>query len=616
MSNVSNAKKKADDKLTPNEQALCDGIRIIKEHKLFGRLKISVKIADKNVLANGTAALSLQSGDVLTNSHERYSPGEWAFMIAHCMLHLCFGHFDSKNMPGYYTDTKDGKVWTEKCDRRLWNMACDIYITKFLSDIKFGTPVCEISDRTLLSSSERGVYDILAQRGLNAEENPYGTARKGDADMVYNGRHYYAQRSIPAEFAYAVSDSVRGVINEAGGLYENKKRSVQELAAEWFINHYPLLGALAAGFKIKEVGYGSGADDVNDVSIAAVSTYDREIYVNSSAGLSMEEWKFVLAHEYLHAGLMHTERCAGRDHHLWNVACDFVINGWLCQMNIGSMPTMGLLYDETLKDLSAEEIYDILIKDLKKNSKLATFRGYGKGDILDEGYAASVQKPTTLDDFCKNALRSGLEYHRSEGRGFIPAGLIEEIKALSVPPVPWSVELAQWFDINFSPIERRRTYARPSRRQSSTPYIPRPSLKADIPEYSRTYAVIIDTSGSMSARMIGMALGAAASYSIAKDVPLVRVVFCDAKAYDIGYVTPDDIAGRVEVKGRGGTVIQPAVELLEKAEDFPAEGPILIITDGYIEDRLEIHREHAFLVPKGHRLPFTPKGKVFYSDDT
>ncbi len=610
------AKKKADDRLSPNEQALLGGIQIIKEHRLFGRLNITVKIADKNVLEDGTAAISLESGDVLTNAHERYSPNEWAYLIAHCMLHLCFGHFDSENMPGYYTDTKDGKVWTERCDRRVWNMACDIYITKFLSDIKFGAPTCEISDRTLLSSSERGIYEILTQRGLDAADNPYGTARKCDSDMVYNFKGYRKWRSYSAEFVNAVSDSVRGVINEAGGFYEKKKRSVQELAAEWFINHYPLLGALASGFKITEVSCGSGADSVHDVSIAAVSTCDREIYVNSSAGLSMEEWKFVLAHEYLHAGLMHSERCAGRDHYLWNVACDFVINGWLCQMGIGTMPGMGLLYDETLKDNSAEEIYDILVKDLKKNSKLATFRGYGKGDILDEGYASSASKPTTLDDFCKNALRSGLEYHQSEGRGFIPAGLIEEIKALSVPPVPWSVELARWFDINFSPIEKRRTYARPSRRQSSTPDIPRPSLIADIPEYSRTYAVIIDTSGSMSAKMIGMALGAAASYSIAKEVPLVRVVFCDARAYDIGYVTPEEIAGRVEVKGRGGTVIQPAVNLLEKAEDFPKNGPILIITDGYIEDRLEIHREHAFLVPKGHRLPFLPRGKVFYFDET
>ncbi|MDE5569123.1 MAG: hypothetical protein K2I82_00510, partial [Ruminococcus sp.] len=74
---------------------------------------------------------------------------------------------------------------------------------------------------------------------------------------------------------------------------------------------------------------------------------------------------------------------------------------------------------------------------------------------------------------------------------------------------------------------------------------------------------------------------------------------------------PDDIAARVEVKGRGGTVLQPAVELLEKAKDFPKKAPILIITDGEIESDLRIKREHAFLIPKGKYLPFRPSGKVF-----
>ena len=62
--------------------------------------------------------------------------------------------------------------------------------------------------------------------------------------------------------------------------------------------------------------------------------------------------------------------------------------------------------------------------------------------------------------------------------------------------------------------------------------------------------------------MIGMALGSVASYAAEREVPLVRVIFCDARAYDAGYLAPEDIAGRVEVKGRGGTVLQPAVELL------------------------------------------------------
>lgn len=116
----------------------------------------------------------------------------------------------------------------------------------------------------------------------------------------------------------------------------------------------------------------------------------------------------------------------------------------------------------------------------------------------------------------------------------------------------------------------------------------------------------------MSVKEIGMALGSIASFSSAKDVYAARVVFCDANAYDAGYMTPDDIAGRVKVKGRGGTVLQPAIDLLEKAEDFPKDGSILIITDGEIEDHMSIKRDHAFLLPRGKRLPFKAKGDIFY----
>ena len=600
--------KKADDKLSPGERNLNEGIKIIENHQLFGKLDITLQTAKKDVLSKGTSAISDEDGFIILNKYENHSPQEWAYIIAHCMLHLCFDNFEEFRKNQY--------------DKKLWNMACDIYITKFLSDIKFGTPTAEITDNSIVSSGEKQIYDKLIQNGISPESNIYGTSKAGEPDVMWD--KYYQNRqnyrygnntTYAVKFAYAVSDSVRAVINEAGGKTGENKKSVQVLASEWFINHYPLLGGLATGFKIIETGYGSHSALKNDISVAGISVTEREIYVNSASGLTLEEWKFVLAHEYLHAGLQHHERCNGREPYLWNVACDFVINGWLNEMHIGIMPH-SVLYDESLKGFSAEEIYDILIKNLRKNSKLETFRGYGKGDILDEGYAESKLKPTTLDDFCRNALRSGLEYHISNGRGFIPAGLIEEIKALSMPPIPWDVELAKWFDMNFAPIEKRRTYARPSRRQNSTPDIPRPSyVKEDIPEYSRTYGVIIDTSGSMDTKLLGMALGSTASYSVAKEVPLVRVVFCDAFAYDIGYVSPEDIAGRVEVKGRGGTVIQPAVDLLEKAKDFPKNAPILIITDGYIEENLEIHREHAFLIPKGNRLPFRAKGKVFYFDE-
>lgn len=101
-----------------------------------------------------------------------------------------------------------------------------------------------------------------------------------------------------------------------------------------------------------------------------------------------------------------------------------------------------------------------------------------------------------------------------------------------------------------------------------------------------------------------------ASYAAARDVPRARVVFCDAAAYDAGYLAVDDIATRVRIRGRGGTVLRPGIDLLQRADDFPADGPILVITDAQC-DRVAVRREHAFLVPRGARLPFTPRGPVF-----
>lgn len=50
---------------------------------------------------------------------------------------------------------------------------------------------------------------------------------------------------------------------------------------------------------------------------------------------------------------------------------------------------------------------------------------------------------------------------------------------------------------------------------------------------------------------------------------------------------------------------------LRSYNNFPLSGPILIITDGYIEDDLKVRREHAYLIPNGNRLPFRAKGKVY-----
>jgi predicted metal-dependent peptidase len=306
-------------------------------------------------------------------------------------------------------------------------------------------------------------------------------------------------------------------------------------------------------------------------------------------------------------------RCEGRDPYLWNIACDYVINGWLIEMGVGQIPSMGLLYDAELKASSAEAVYDMIVGDMRRFRKLATLRGVGLSDILGAGGDWwTSREGMDLDAFYRRCLSQGLQYHEGGGRGFLPGNMVEEIRALEMPIIPWDVRLGRWFDRHFAPLEKRRSYARQSRRQAATPDIPRPRYVFDERwEDGRTFGVVLDTSGSMGRQLLAMALGTIASYSLAHDVPAVRVVFCDAVAYDQGYMPPDAIAGKVRIKGRGGTILQPGINLIERAADFPTDGPLLIITDSYC-DHVAVHRSHAYVMPAGKRLPFVPRGEVFH----
>lgn len=637
-------KGKRSNKLSPQEKAIREGIAIIKSANIFGSFwerasfDVELRSFDKGTVATvsyGRGKSSYYSwrysnpwhGRIYLNKNLLLPPGEWAYAMAHAIMHLAFGHFDAEHMPGYEEFAADGsRTWRVSCDIQLWNEACDIYVTKFLADIKFGSPLRYVSldDYHGPLADEIRIYNYLLESEHPPGEYHFGTASRNVMDMqglekpaVYeqakNAAGTVEENPYSKAFARTLAEAVTSAVGGVGGitLTDKNEETPARKAAAWFINHYPLLGGLAAGFKIVE-------DNLfcirNEISEAAVNVEVAEIYVNPAAGLSDEELKFVLAHEYLHAGLGHYHRCQGRNPYLWNVACDFVINGWLIEMQVGQFPASGGLYDEDLKGKSAEEIYDEIVKELRRYSKLPTFRGYGKGDMM--GGSRRFGAAASLDDFFRSALQQGLEYHTEGGRGYVPAGLIEEIRALAMPPIPWNVELGRWFDLHFAPIERRRTYARPSRRQGSTPDIPRPRyVLGEFPEYSRTFGVVLDTSGSMSARLIGYALGAIASYAAAKEVPFARVVFCDAEAYDAGYLAPEDVAGKVEVKGRGGTVLQPGINLLQNAKDFPKDAPILIITDGYVESNLTVKREHAFLIPRGNHLPFKARGKIFYFDE-
>ncbi len=237
-------------------------------------------------------------------------------------------------------------------------------------------------------NSEQQLYEEFLANGLPKRFMSFGTGNPGQSDMIFERRRYYFFGNEPdwkKLLGIGLRNAVTSAVNVAAGKQktidsEQYENTSAQRARSWFINSYPLLGSLAIRFKIIE---DQSICHRMDISVAAVHAELQEIYLNPAMSLTEEESKFVIAHELLHVGLRHDSRRQGRDPFLWNAACDYVINGWLMEMQCGDMPAFGALYDPKLKGESAESVYDIIAADLRRIRKLATLRGIGKGDMLD-----------------------------------------------------------------------------------------------------------------------------------------------------------------------------------------------------------------------------------------
>jgi predicted metal-dependent peptidase len=583
---------------------------------------IRVRHSESVVHPDGWAVVD-DSGVMTVNPYREGDMQEWAWVFAHLALHLGLDHTSPDRLNEF------AAVRGDSIDP-AYAAVCCLSVNRMSEVIRIGRAPFYMPE--LPGGDEQQLISRWRHEGVPEDLRACGTNGPAPCLLPAPRRVFRLDRARAwgDRFARGLTDAVTDTMNTAaearGQAITRRTQGPWDHAKSWFISSFPLLGAVAAGFTLvpdKDIARAW------DISIAAVSAEHAEIYINPTAPLSSGEWRFVLAHEMLHAALRHDRRAGGRDVYLWNVACDYVINGWLTAMGVGQIPE-GTLYDPKLTGLSAESVYDTLTTDMRRARRLSTL-GRATGDVLGDWLTEPAaaqrrasrrqQRPAPwetgdrastvdLDEFYRRALTQGLEYHTSN-RGAVPYGLEEEIRALDQPPLPWDAQLARWFDEHLPAAEPQRTYARASRRQAATPDIPRPGrVRPEQLTARPTFGVVLDTSGSMDTQLLGKALGAIASYALAHDVPAARVVFCDAVAYDAGYLPVEDIATRVRVRGRGGTVLQPGVTLLERAEDFPPDGPILIVTDGYC-DVLRVRREHAYLTPAAARLPFTPRGPTF-----
>ena len=279
--------KQLERKKKPNDIQLDKGLSIVFGSDIFRNVAYShVRVCGRDKMGKKTAALSDATGTIFVNKDISLSPQQWAYAIAHCALHNCFGHYDLDKVPGYEVEDFEGKKSKKAVfNQKIWNAACDIYVDKFLYDIKFGEPLSQTPVGIIpqgVMTDELRIYEYLIQEKWDEDDHIYGVGAIDSMDMVgldkpltYEkdrwGRDDYNHFST--EFAYYLAHSVRTAINKAADIdeiYISKGKS----AANWFVNNFPLLGALAASFKIIE-SYDICND--HDIKIAAVAAWWGEI---------------------------------------------------------------------------------------------------------------------------------------------------------------------------------------------------------------------------------------------------------------------------------------------------------------------------------------------------
>jgi predicted metal-dependent peptidase len=174
----------------------------------------------------------------------------------------------------------------------------------------------------------------------------------------------------------------------------------------------------------------------------------------------------------------------------------------------------------------------------------------------------------------RDVARRILEHQRQ--RGNVPAGWQRWADEVLEPTVNWRRLLAAAVRRGMADVAGRVdfTYRKPSRRSSVTPGVVLPSLRQPVPKV----AMVLDTSGSMSDRMLAQCLGEVGgvlrSLGVARQS--LRVVCCDAQAYEAQRVLD---AGDVQLLGGGGTDM--GAGLAHAAALRPRPDLIVVLTDGY-----------------------------------
>lgn len=317
---------------------------------------------------------------------------------------------------------------------------------------------------------------------------------------------------------------------------------------------------------------------VVDTTLPTAATDMLTIFYNPAfiEELTLPQVMFVLAHEVLHIVFKHGLRRGNRNPRLWNIACDYAIN--LILHESGFEVLQGCLFDPRFKGMGAEQIYEILQKEMEKENKRRKANGEGKADPDEmhkdtSGMGEDVREPANIDAEARAKAEQRIQQNVAQAAnmarmaGKMPGGIARLVDEILNPSVPWQDLLRDYM----TRVSRDdESWLRRNRRFADV-YLPS--------RYSTRMGEIIiigDTSGSITNDELKRLAGEISSIAEAVNPERIRVVWADTQVageqvFDAGEPI------KAEPKGGGGTDMR--VPLTHIGQYNPEIA--VLVTDGY-----------------------------------
>ena len=317
-----------------------------------------------------------------------------------------------------------------------------------------------------------------------------------------------------------------------------------------------------------------------DDSVRTAATDGERIYFSPGFldELSVEELRFIMLHEMLHIVLRHSTRTNNRNHMLFNIATDIVVNSNILyssgndlsritlshfgeSMHTTPLGTEGYLY-------TAEEVYEMLVERAGDTDDYSS--------CIDDHSRWGTLHDKSIENLWKNRIRDAYEATHNRP-GMISQNMERLVSSIKDSMMDWRILLNDFIqeeiiDYSFIP---------PDYRFQDAPFIlPALSIKEPI---VKNLLFMVDTSASMSdedvTQVFSEVYGAIEQFNGNLDG---WIGFFDADVYKpIPFSSINDLA-KIRPKGGGGTSFVALFDYVFDKEAFGSEYTcVIILTDGF-----------------------------------